>query len=263
MDVYDFLIDGNEKHGTSKAEIFRSVLNCDKEKIKETVIIAPWWEPNYYENVTYEQIIDGSKKVWNLSIGDKECTYIKTGIGARVCTDVILALGCTECKRIIFVGSVGALHKDINIGDIVIPQLSVSGDGVSRYLQLNLIKDCFGEKHYPDKELYEAEIKITAEICSKNEVKWHAVDNFSVDTIFAQFAHLDKIIAMSCKTIEMETAAAFKAAKLCNIPMCAVFSTSDNSILKKSLYSGRTEKEQKYRKYVRRTIIPQIIYQLI
>ncbi|MDF2885409.1 MAG: phosphorylase family protein [Clostridiaceae bacterium] len=263
MKIYDSLINGNEKYGITKADICKAVLNCNKEKIKETVIIAPWWDPNYYKNVSYEQMAEGSIKVWDFYIGDKECTYIKTGIGASVCTDAILALGCTQCKKIIFVGSVGALHKNINIGDIVIPKSSVCGDGVCRYLELDLNNDCFGQRYFPDKKLYEDEINITDEICQKNEVKWHVVNNFSVDTIFAQFAHLDTIIGMNCSTIEMETAAAFKAANICNIPMCAIFSTSDNSILKKSLYSGRTEKDQTYRKYVRSTIIPEIIYHLI
>lgn len=263
MTIYDSLINGNEKYGTTKAEICKSVLKCDKEKIRETVIIAPWWEPNYYENVSYEQIVDGTIKVWNCYIDDKYCTYIKTGIGASVCTDVILALGCTDCKKIIFVGSVGALNKNINVGDIVIPKSSICGDGVSRYLELDLKRDCFGERYYPDKELYEDAINITDKICNKHEVKWHVVDNFSVDTVFAQFAHLDTIIAMNCNTIEMETAAAFKAANICNISICAIFNTSDNSILKKSLYSGRTEKDETYRRYVRSTIIPQIIYNLI
>lgn len=257
------MIDGNEKYGITKAEICKSILNCDKEKIKETVIIAPWWEPSYYDNVSYKQIVDGSTKVWDFKIDNKVCTYIKTGIGSSVCTEAILALGCTQCKKIIFVGSVGALHKNINIGDIAIPKSSVCGDGVSRYLELDLKNDCFGERYYPDKALYEDEINITDKICNKNEVKWHVVDNFSVDTIFAQFAHLDTIVSMNCNTIEMETAAAFKAADICNIPICAIFSVSDNSVLKKSLYSGRTEKDQIYRKYVRSTIIPEIIYNLI
>ncbi|WCM71504.1 hypothetical protein LZD60_11720 [Clostridium perfringens] len=32
-------------------------------------------------------------------------------------------------------GSVGALDEKINIGDIIVPTLSVCGDGVCRYLK--------------------------------------------------------------------------------------------------------------------------------
>lgn len=35
---------------------------------------------------------------------------------------------------------------------------------------------------------------------------------------------------LGCKSIEMETAAAFKACSICNIPIAAIFNVSDNSI---------------------------------
>ncbi|MFA9399197.1 MAG: hypothetical protein ACERKV_13155 [Clostridiaceae bacterium] len=61
----------------------------------------------------------------------------------------------------------------------------------------------------------------------------------------------------------MEIAAAFKAGSICKIDTVAIFSVSDNSMIKKLLYSGRTEEEQRYRKRVRKEIIPQIIYSVI
>lgn len=261
--MYEFLIEGNRKYGTDKALLCQSVLNCDKSLIKETVIVAPWWEPNYFEDMEYKQIVEGSIKVWDCKLNGKELTYIKTGIGASVCTDAILALGTTQCKRIIFVGSVGALDEVIEIGDIVIPILSVCGDGVCRYLERDIRKDCFGEKYYPDKKMNQLLLEITSKICLENNIKYHEVHNFSVDTIFAQFAHLDDIIDMKCKSIEMETAALFKAAALCNIPAVALLSTSDNALRKKSLYSGRTDKEQEYRISIRKRIIPKIIFEIL
>ena len=180
-----------------------------------------------------------------------------------ICTDVILALGTTKCKKIIFVGSVGALDETIGIGDIVIPELSVCGDGVCRYMEKDLTKDCFGEKYYLDPKMNQLLIEKTRKICTENSIRYHVLKNFSVDTIFAQFAHLDNIIDMNCKSIEMETAAAFKAGSLCHIPIVAIFSTSDNAMKKKSLYSGRTSEEQEYRKSVRKSIIPKIIFDML
>ncbi len=57
----------------------------------------------------------------------------------------------------------------------------------------------------------------------------------------------------------METAAAFKAAQVAGISLAAILSVSDNSVTKKSLISGRTDKEMEYRKFIRRAIFPQII----
>jgi purine-nucleoside phosphorylase len=64
---------------------------------------------------------------------------------------------------------------------------------------------------------------------------------------------------MKCNTIEMETAAAFRAAKTASIKIAAVFSISDNTLTKKSLISGRTEQEMSYRRFVRSNIFPQIV----
>ncbi len=64
---------------------------------------------------------------------------------------------------------------------------------------------------------------------------------------------------MGCNIIEMETAAAFRAAKTAAIPLTALFSVSDNTITNKSLISGRTKEEIQHRKFTRNTLIPQIL----
>jgi len=57
----------------------------------------------------------------------------------------------------------------------------------------------------------------------------------------------------------METDAAFRAAKTVNIRTAAVLSVSDNTIINKSLISGRTDEEMNYRRFVRKKLFPQII----
>lgn len=47
-----------------------------------------------------------------------------------------------------------------------------------------------------------------------------------------------------------------------NIPMAALFSVSDNTVVNKSLVSGRTSEEMEYRKKVRSELFPQIITEL-
>ena len=172
----------------------------------------------------------------------------------------LIPLGVTNCKRIIFIGSVGSLDPNIGIGDIVIPEYAICGDGASRYIASDdLSRDVFGEKVYPDPRMLDTAITETARICNENNVKWHRGRNFSIDTIAARFAHIDTIISMGCNVIEMETAAAFRAAKLMNIPLMALFSVSDNTMTNKSLVSGRTPEETEYRVFTRRELFPQII----
>ena len=72
----------------------------------------------------------------------------------------------------------------------------------------------FGEKAYPNKDLFIPPRQATQRVCAEHTVRWHLGKTFSIDTIFAQFAHIDEIRRMRCNVIEMETAAAFRAADL-------------------------------------------------
>ncbi len=259
------LISGMERFGSKREFICDQAIGVDSGHVREHVILAPWWEPPVFENLGKVELLSKSKsasvKVWNISTNHGEITYLKSGIGAPVTIDAVLALGLTPCKKILFVGSAGALDQSIGIGDIVIPEYSICGDGASRYIVNNSLYDgdVFGEKVYPDQKLFAHLKNATNKICTENNLKWHLARNFSIDTIFAQFSHLDEIMGMGCNVIEMETAAAFRAAKLVNIPLTALFSVSDNTLQNKSLISGRTAKEIEYRRRVRRTVIPQII----
>lgn len=89
---------------------------------------------------------------------------------------------------------------------------------------------------------------------------FHVARNFSIDTIFAQFSRIDEILAFGCNTVEMETAAAFRAAELTGYRMAALFSVSDNTLQNKSLMGGREAGERAYRKRVRAAVFPGILH---
>lgn len=262
MDYKD-LVGGIKRFGSTRDDIATFGLGISADQINENVIVAPWWEPMrlpLFSDATFLSISDfAAIKIWNISLDQLEITYIKTGIGAPVLMDAVLALGETPCKRAIFIGAVGALDKYIEIGDIVIPEYSMCGDGASRYiLSDNLSCDSFGMKAYPNQEMFDVSLNKTRQICEEYGVSWHRGQTFSIDTVFAQFAHIDEILALGCNTIEMESAAAFSAAALANIQMSAIFSASDNTVQKKSLVSGRKEEEIICYKKLRQELIPKI-----
>jgi purine-nucleoside phosphorylase len=252
-----------KKYGSTEQDICTYGLSVTPESIQENVVIAPWWEPDTLPGLGEAKRLSPPAcaiGVWNIKSDDIEMTYIKTGIGAPMFLEGLLPLGVTKCKRIIFVGSVGSLDPGINIGDIVIPEFSVCGDGTSRYISSDdLTRDVFGEKVYPDARMFDSATTATARICDENKVKWHKGKNFSTDTIVGQFAHIDTILNMGCNVIEMETAVAFRAAELMKIPLVALFNVSDNTATNKSLVSGRTPEEMEYRWFTRRELFPKII----
>jgi purine-nucleoside phosphorylase len=261
--IYEHILNKNKNFGTNPLDIVRSSFNCEPEMIQKDVIIAPVWNPELFENYidSWNQISNGIYKLWNISVRNKNITYILTGIGAPNVLEAILALGCTSCKNIIFIGSVGGLDKNIRIGDIVIPEYSICGDGACRYLTNKKLSenDCFGEKYYPNKAFYKDIVSKTEKISKGNDINWHIGKNYSIDTVIAQFAHIEEILDLGCNCIEMETAVLFKSAKICKINAGAVFSVSDNTILRKSLLSRRTKEEIDYRRYVRKNILTKVV----
>jgi len=261
--IYERILSANKRFGTNPIDIVHSSFQCEPEMIQKDVIIAPEWKPDLFADYADEinQVWDGMYKIWNLSVRKKTVTYIRTGIGAPNVLEAVLALGCTSCEKIIFIGSVGGLDEKIKIGDIVIPEYSICGDGSCRYLTDQGLagNDCFGEKYYPNKGIYDKIISKTKKITKENNVDWHIGKNFSIDTVIAQFAHIDEILAMGCNCIEMETAALFKSAEICDIKACAIFNVSDNTMLKKSLLSGRSKEEMEFRRYVRKNILTKIV----
>lgn len=252
---YDELLSSHLKYGTNKEDI---KYKKGYARILENVVIAPWWKHDIFNNINFkvEQV---SEKVFNFYGDEISFSFIELKrIGAPSVMDFVLSLGVTNCKNLIFLGSAGSLDKNIKIGDIIVPEYSICGDGASRYLNDNF-EDEFLKKKYPTEEF----TKKLLDILNEKNIKHHFVPNYSIDTIFAQFYHIDKILELGAKTIEMETANLFKCNELLNINVTALFCVSDNTLQNKSLYSGRTEEDEEYRHRVRYEIIPEIIIELI
>ena len=66
-----------------------------------------------------------------------------------------------------------------------------------------------------------------------------------------------------CIGIEMETAAVFRAAELVSVRAAALLQISDVPADRKSLFSGRSEKEQERRRYIRRHVLPRIALEVL
>ncbi|MBD5156927.1 MAG: phosphorylase [Butyrivibrio sp.] len=262
---YNSLLSGMTMFGSSVEEICFNTLGISADNINENVIISPGWQPErLFKTNNITQIVQSSPlfgyKVWNIEHNNTDISYINTGFGSPVMLDALLLLGLTKCRKILFVSSVGALSSEINIGDIVIPEYSASGDGASRFLSNNLRNDTFGDKQYPNADLFKLLVNEAKRICDANSVKWHLGKTLCVDTIMAQYSHLESIVKMGYNSIDMESAVAFKAAKMMDIPIAALLQVSDNSIIHKSLMTDLNgQEEQEYRKLVRKEILPQIL----
>ena len=51
MDIYESLINGNKRYGSSKEHICQSNFRCKPFEINEKVIIAPTWKVDIFSNL--------------------------------------------------------------------------------------------------------------------------------------------------------------------------------------------------------------------
>lgn len=267
--LYQTLLDGMARYGGTLEGAAEEGLGVPASCIRPRVILAPWWEPSMFAPEAFGRaeylspVPNAEIMVWDVTPPKGEAvTFIKTHIGAPVCMDAALSLGLTACEECLFIGSVGALDPAMRLGDIVVPEFSVCGDGASRYLLPGSLAENnpFGMRAYPDAALNGRLIQAAKRIAGEKGVGFHTARNFSIDTIFAQFSRIDAILALGCNTVEMETAAVFRAAELAGYRMAALFSVSDNALQNKSLLGGREAEERAYRKRVRATVFPKILY---
>ncbi|MFP3040471.1 hypothetical protein LQZ19_01500 [Treponema primitia] len=262
--VYQHLLAGITRFGGTPENICRLAFKCEPELISERVILAPMWDSDIFapwaESITpqTEGII---RKVDELVLEGKKVTFIRTGPGSPAVAHAVFALSCTPCKNIIFIGTAGGMVENQQVGDILIPEYSVAGDGASRYITKKKVKDndCFGLKYYPHPEIFERINAAARKVCEEYKIGWHKTRTFSVDNIFAEFAHLEEIINLGCDSIEMETALLFRTAEVCDIKAGAVFFVSDNSIGGKSIYGNDFREEREKRDFIRNEIITRIV----
>ena len=249
-----------DKYGDSSKLVNR--LGITEEEVTEVVVLAPWWHPNkLYNNFDckIELLSDEFPDVHRITYTNKSFLHIRSYVGATNIGEIVLLLSFTKCKRIIFVGSVGSISNDVNIGDLIIPSTSVSGEAFSSYMYETINKDSLHKEYHPTKELYDA----TTNYLKNGNIDYKDIKVYSVDTIAGQFAHINEILDLGCKAIEMETSALFSACQVVEKECVALLAVSDNTVLNKSLISGRTDEDMdKYYK-TRYQEIPKIIFKLL
>ena len=143
-------------------------------------------------------------------------------------------------KEFIFLGSAGSLDRDIKIGDIIVPSCAISGNGSTIYLNDRFDRNNFFEKTFADKSLN----KKLKEACEKTGIVISDVLPISVDSVVAEYAHLDEFKNMKAKIIEMEVATFFASMKLTKKKAAALLVISDNSADNQHLI-GRSEEVRK------------------
>jgi purine-nucleoside phosphorylase len=254
-----------ERFNIHPKDIIQIALGCEPADILSTVIIMPVWGVDIFSAHTDQIHTITAGRVYRLDYRDHPISAIRCGIGAPLAGDTVLALGCTPCERLIFTGSVGGLDPAMQVGDLLLAQRSLSGDGYSRYLNADVIpKDIYLQPVEPDPALNSLVASVAEDITHETETPFHHGTILTTDSILGQFLRLQHYIQeLGCQGIEMETAAVFRAAQLAGIQACALLQVSDVIPLDKTLFGGRTTQDMERLRAIRADILARVILESI
>lgn len=240
-------------------DMLRDIYKINSNDEFDAIIIAPSWLPekilkNYKAKITCltRHAYFGSYLV---EYDDIKIAWIQCASGANNLIDTCLTLANSIVDKIIFVGAVGALKEDIQLGDIATPIKSYSYEGGSLYLYDNLDISNFGKKVTPHNLDYINQIINSAKQLNINIDKKTI---FCTDSIICEYSHLKEIRSLNPDLIEMETASFYKCMEMMNKNGIALLCVSDNSSTNISLVA-RTEEQTLNFHRAREKYIPELI----
>lgn len=245
----------------NRKDLLKEIYGLDSYTNYDAILIAPSWNPekvfkNYNPEITKLEEAK-SRRGYEIKVNNKKYGYLVSGQCSGNVIDCCMTLGYSVCNNIIFIGTAGALIKELELGDIVTPSYSIAGDGGSLYLYYNISKDNYRNKIYQKTE-YINDLKNAGEKCGVN-IKENIV--YCTDSIFCEYMHLDEIKELSSEVIEMETAAFMRCMELMNKRYNIILSISDNSTCGNALL-GRSDDDTKIVHNSREVNVPKLIFEL-
>ncbi len=140
-------------------------------------------------------------------------------MGAPYAVAILEALIAWGARTIIFVGWCGAIDLSVEIGDLLVPDMALSGEGTSR--------------HYFDQEkaLYTASSNLAEQIKSavSGGASVHSGTIWTTDAIYRETeAVISGLQEQGILAVEMELAALFAVAKFRQIDLAGVLTVSDH-----------------------------------
>lgn len=229
--------------------------------VYDALVVAPSYSP-------YKILKDGSFKITEMGsqsycqgfLVEKDnikLGWIKTAAGGCNMLDYLLICRELQFNKLIFIGAVGALKKEFNIGDICTPSYSIAGTLANTYLKESIRDYVPFEQIYPDHDY----VTQVIELAEENGYCIKEASVFCTDSIVMEYTHLDEIKAFDTDLIEMETSVFYEIGKIMGVPAIALLVVSDNSSTGVPLI-GRSEEVQKVYDHSRCVVLPDMIYKI-
>ena len=155
-------------------------------------------------------------------------------IGAPMAAMAMECLSVLDLKTVLFLGIAGGLHRDVKVGDYVLPVAAIRGEGASKH---------FMPPEAPALPSFNVHTLVAETLADHNKYQktWsgviHTTDyrNWEFDEAFKRDLYKQRVFA-----IEMETSALFVVGYSCKVPIGALLLVSDLPLKK-----AKTSKEAK------------------
>jgi len=240
-----------------------AILDFDSEKIgevffgssprdiKRTVFMTlgtPW----FFRRLKRQRFISKKNEGWwNLSVmrcGGAEVTSLSVASGSCEVTDVIRLLTKFQCRNVVGIGLAGALKKDIQIGDILVPTQCIEASATDMKMAV-----CHSD------ELYSAYKKELEDFCSKNNVPLHHGTLCTVNSVTSENSQFfSRAQSLGFSGVDMETFYLYREATKAGFKVSSSHVVSDNPVAYKSFLDEMPDydAERKRRIYKK---LPQLI----
>lgn len=251
-----------DKSTTDYGAAIMAEFGLSVDKHYDLLVVAPGWTP---PKIMANADVEITKTVSHSYISGYEVrgegylmAWIQTSPGACSLIDELSLCAALDFDKLVFVGAVGSLTKDIELGSICTPFYSISGTLANGYLMEDIREyEPFG-KVYPNDPGFVADVMKTVE--GMGHKIWQ-VPVFCTDSVICEYAHMDFIRSFDVKLIEMETSTFYLMADLMEKPAVALLVVSDNSATGESLVLRTPEQKEVYNR-TRFEVIPEILIKL-
>jgi purine-nucleoside phosphorylase len=203
---------------------------------KGTVVMAlgiPW----FFKRLNKQRCIaKRNAGWWNLSVmrcNGSEVTLLSVGCGSSEVTDVIRLLTKFRCRNVVGIGLAGALKKEFQIGDILVPTHCIRPSASNARKGVGYSEELYS--------VYQSEME---NFCAKNKISLHYGTLCTVDSVTCEdsefYSHAK---SLSVSAVDMETFYLHKEAKKAGLKVSSFHVISDNPIAHKSFLDDIPEND--------------------
>lgn len=250
----------NEFKAYNMEEPAKEIFGLDSNTEYDALIVAPSFTPDRLGIEDYTVTRESSYTAgYDLEKDGLKIAWIKTASGAGNLIDHLAICSELKAKKIIFLGAVGALKKEIELATFCTPSYCISGVGANAYLNDDLRQYKRFEKVYPSNENF---IEHCIKIAEQNGYQLERHSVYCTDSIVFEYAHLPEIKGFDTDLIEMETSSFYLVTKELEIPSIALLLVSDNSASGVALV-GRTEEQTAYYQKRRKEDFQKLVFAII